>query len=150
MPSYFDTLPKDTNVNSGGLKYEKACACDETTGKGKPTKCKDGIPVYFLSTDTEKLNRIKMCDRNPSKRDIEGSDDVTEEDFEMFKQSLESEPRKREKRSPNPISKENATRYCAERLSETPVGKLCAKLGTNVQALVNVCSSDIEVSFFSK
>ena len=26
------------------------------------------------------------------------------------------------------------------------MGKLCAKMGTNVQALVNICATDIEVS----
>ena len=90
-----------------------------------------------------------MCDRQISKRDIDGSDDLTEDDFELFKKTVDTKPRERPKRSITPISKENATRYCAERLAETPVGKLCAKLGTNVQALVNVCSSDIEVCIFT-
>lgn len=85
-----------------------------------------------------------MCDRDPKKRSLELSDDLTEEDYELFMKPLEPETHRRRKRSV--ISKENATRYCHERLAETPVGKMCAKLGTNVQALVNVCSSDIEVS----
>lgn len=87
-----------------------------------------------------------MCDISPEKRDLEWSDDLTEEDYELFMKPLDPEAHKRQKRSIDVISKENATRYCAERLTETPVGKMCAKLGTNVQALVNVCASDIEVS----
>jgi len=86
-----------------------------------------------------------MCDIDPRKRDFEWSDDLTEEDYELFMKPLDPEAHNRQKRSVNLISKENATRYCTERLAETPVGKMCAKLGTNVQALVNVCASDIEV-----
>ncbi|KAJ7351104.1 hypothetical protein OS493_036560 [Desmophyllum pertusum] len=44
------------------------------------------------------------------------------------------------------ILKENATRYCAERISETKIGKLCAKVGVNVQALVDACSVDVELT----
>ena len=87
-----------------------------------------------------------MCDRDPVKRYIEGRDDLTEEDFELFRKPLEREEHNRQKRSVDLISKGNATQYCEERLAETVVGKLCAKLGTNIQALVNVCSSDIVVS----
>ena len=91
-----------------------------------------------------------MCDNNPKKdrkkRDIEGSDELTHDDFEVLMTPLKSNEHHREKRSV--VSKDNATRYCAERLLETRVGKLCAKLGTNVQALVNVCSADIEVTFY--
>ncbi|KAJ7392898.1 hypothetical protein OS493_008135 [Desmophyllum pertusum] len=65
--------------------------------------------------------------------------------FQLFKQSPQLRPRSR-RDSPiiGPVSKENATRYCAERISETKIGKLCAKVGVNVQALVNICSSDVE------
>ena len=93
-----------------------------------------------------------MCDNNikpkrdRKRRDIEGSDELTYEDFEVLMTPVKSNEHHREKRSV--VSKENATRYCAERLLETRVGKLCAKLGTNVQALVNVCSADIEVTFY--
>ena len=91
-----------------------------------------------------------MCDRNPindrKRRDIEGSDELTHEDFEVLITPLKSNEHHREKRSV--VSKDNATRYCTERLLETRVGQLCAKLGTNVQALVNVCSADIEVTFY--
>lgn len=106
----------------------------------------DGIPVYVRTAANDKLNRIKMCDRNPQKRDVEGSDDLTDEDFALFRNPSDNKLVRRMKRSITPVSRDNATRYCTEKLAETQVGKLCAKLGANVQALVNVCSSDIEVS----
>ena len=146
--SYFDKLPP--KINKGGSPIEPACACDVTTDKGKTTKCvKDGIPAFFPSTQKDKFNRIKMCDRSPEKRDLKWSDDLTDEDYELFMKPLDPEAHKRQKRSVNVISKENVTRYCAERLAETPVGKMCAKLGTNVQALVNVCASDLEVGIYT-
>ena len=92
----------------------------------------------------KKLSPTQLCDRD--KRDIHYSDDPTEEDFELFKQTPHLRDRIRREVIPEPVSKENATRYCAERISETKIGKLCAKVGVNVQALVNTCSSDIEVS----
>lgn len=90
------------------------------------------------------MSPTQLCDRD--KRDIHYSDDPTEEDFELFKQTPHLRDRIRREVIPEPVSKENATRYCAERISETKIGKLCAKVGVNVQALVNTCSSDIEVS----
>ena len=146
-PSYFDQLPPHTNINTGGLNYERSCQCDETKDKGKKkNECVDGIPVYVPTVTNDKLNRIKMCDRNPQKRDVEGSDDLTDEDFALFRNPSDNKLVRRMKRSITPVSRDNATRYCTEKLAETQVGKLCAKLGANVQALVNVCSSDIEVS----
>lgn len=147
QPSYFDQPPPHTNINTGGLNYERSCPCDETKDKGKKkNECVDGIPVYVPDATNDKLNRIKMCDRNPQKRDVEGSDDLTDEDFALFRDPSDNKLVRRMKRSITPVSKDNATRYCAEKLAETQVGKLCAKLGANIQALVNVCSSDIEVS----
>ena len=147
--SYFQTLPAE--INKDPRPFETSCACDETQDKALTTKCAiDGIPVDWPTDKRKHYNRIKMCDRNPEKdrkrRDIEGSDELTHEDFEVLMTPLKSNEHHREKRSV--VSKDNATRYCAERLLETRVGQLCAKLGTNVQALVNVCSADIEVTFY--
>ena len=141
--SYFQTLPAE--INKVARPFEKSCAC----GKALTKKCADdGIPVDWPMDKTKHYNRIKMCDRSPTKdrkrRDIEGSDELTHEDFEVLT-PLKSNDHQRKKRSV--VSKDNATRYCAERLLETKVGKLCAKLGTNVQGLVDVCSADIEVGF---
>ena len=155
-PSYFDTLPADVNSDKDGVENEKSCSCSETQNYTHTKECVDGIPVVlaqgFLKQGTGG-QRIKKCQENIASRKkreirdiVEGSDDLTDEDFRLFYNSLETHNHKRSKRSVNSISKENATRYCNEKLAETPVGKLCAKMGTNVQALVNVCSSDIEVS----
>ena len=84
-----------------------------------------------------------LCD--VQKRDVSFSDDPTDEDFRLFSQTPQL--RLRVKRDAVfEVSEENATRYCAERISETKIGKLCAKVGVNVQALVNVCSVDIQVN----
>ena len=147
--SYFQTLPAE--INKDATPFETSCPCGN---KSIPDECvTGGIPVVsFTLTYSRPVNRIKMCDSNikptgeRKRRDIEGSDELTYEDFEVLMTPLKSNEHHREKRSV--VSKDNATRYCAERLLETRVGKLCAKLGTNVQALVNVCSADIEVTFY--
>lgn len=125
--------------------YERSCSCGETEDEGEnEDNCVDGIPVGIPGGNiVERLNRVHMCDRNPEKRDVEGSDDLTEEDFALFRKPSDNKLVRRMKRS---ITRDNATRYCNEKLAETLVGKLCAKLGANVQALVKVCSADIEVS----
>ena len=148
FPSYFHKLPDKINEHSGGVNFEKACACSEDKDKEITNECHDdGIPVFFPSPQTnQKLNRILMCNRKVE-RDITSSDDLTEDDFELFKKRDHPEVHERQKRSIIQVSKENATRYCTEKLENTTIGKLCAKLGTNIQALVNVCSADIEVSF---
>lgn len=87
---------------------------------------------------------MDLCDRQ--KRDVHYSDHLTEEDFQLLKQTPQPRPRFRRELPVTPVSKENATRYCAERIFETKIGKLCAKVGVNVQALVNTCSADVEVS----
>ena len=84
-----------------------------------------------------------LCDRQ--KRDVYYSDDLTDEDFQLFKQTP-LRPRLRREALNQKISKENATSYCAERIANTEIGKLCAKVGVNVQALVNTCAIDLEVS----
>ena len=153
-PSYFDTLPADVNSGKDGVEYEQSCSCSETQNDKHTDDCVDGIPVVFAVWKRRTAwQRIKKCHKNIALRQkreirdvVEGSDDLTDEDFRLFYNSLETDKHKRSKRSVNSISKENATRYCNEKLADTPVGKLCAKMGTNVQALVNVCSSDIEVS----
>lgn len=86
----------------------------------------------------------KVCSRQ--KRDVHSLDDPTEEDIQLFKETPLLRNRLRREVQFGSVSKENATRYCAERISETNIGKLCSKIGVNVQALVNTCSADVEVS----
>lgn len=150
--SYFQTLPvKITDYDTSQIKFETACSCDKPEDQAVDSRCtNDGIKVDPHVEDSQgKYNRITMCDRNPQKtrkrRDIEGSDELTHEDLEVLMTPFKSNEHHRETRSV--VSKDNATRYCSQRLLETKVGKLCANLGTNVQALVDVCSADVAVSF---
>ena len=79
------------------------------------------------------------------------SDDLTEEDYDLFKTPHPSETQVRFKRMlPAPvISKKNATRYCTERIKKTKVGKRCAAIGVDVQQYVESCSYDVSVSRLS-
>ena len=97
-----------------------------------------------MKTKRENFSPMLLCDRD--KRDVHFSDDPTEEDFQMFKKFPQVQPRFRRAAQVGQVSKANATRYCAERISETEIGKVCAKVGVNVQALVNTCSADVAVS----
>lgn len=85
-----------------------------------------------------------LCDRD--KRDIHYSDDITDEDLQTYKGTLHLHTRFKRSVAIKPIPRENATRYCATRISDTELGKLCAKVGVNVQQLVDTCSADVEVS----
>jgi len=140
--SFFDTLPPD--VEDGVVEYSRACLCPK--GEPGPTRCQNVFDAAFptlLNTNMNNFSPTQLCDRD--KRDVHYSDDPTEEDFQLFKQTPQLRDRIRREAIAEPVSKENATRYCAERISETKIGKLCAKVGVNVQALVNTCSSDVEV-----
>ena len=142
--SYFDVLPPQ--VSAYDVEYSEACFCDSYTTGGGYTLCTNAFELAFptLSGQTEsgrKLSPMFLCDRQ--KRDIQFSDEPTDEDFHLFERTLPF--RKRHKRESGRISKENATNYCEEKISKTKIGKLCGKLGINVQALVNVCSFDVEV-----
>ncbi|XP_068690355.1 uncharacterized protein [Montipora foliosa] len=136
--SYFDVLPP--HVNDTKVDYSDACQCvDGATGHGN-ADCVNAFDVAFPTVNEQNLSPMFLCDRQ--KRDIQFSDDPTDEDFELFKQTPPLRMRRR--REVKKITKENATDYCAERISETKIGKLCAKVGVDLQALVDVCSMDIE------
>ena len=95
---------------------------------------------------------ITLCSRIGI-RSVEYSDDLTDNELEQFVAQDEIHERKAhhhfKRAAPGPVSKKNASRYCSEKVADTDIGKLCAKLGTNVQALVNTCSADVEVSSVS-
>ena len=138
--NYFDVLPRQ--VSAYDVVYSEACACVPDTMTGSNPICLNAFELAFptLRGWVRKLSPMFLCDRQ--KRDIQFSDEPTDEDFHLFKRAP---LRKRHKRDSGRISKENATYYCEEKISKTKIGKLCAKLGINVQALVNVCSFDVEV-----
>ena len=122
-------------------EYSKACDCSTDTEEGDPAFCKDPLEIAFPKHGRKKFSRIVLNARG--KRDIHFSDEPTDKDLNLFQRTLPL--RKRHKRESRRISKANATYYCEERISKTKIGKLCAKIGINVQALVNVCSFDVEV-----
>ena len=141
--SYFDVLPPQ--VSAYDVEYSEACYCDSytTAGTYRDTHCYNAFELAFptLIGDRRRPSPLFLCDRQ--KRDIQFSDEPRDDDFHLFQRTLPL--RKRHKRESGRISKENATYYCEAKISKTKIGKLCAKLGINVQALVNVCSFDVEV-----
>ena len=141
--SFFDTLPDD--VNAGDVEYAKACLCP-LDGQENRTDCKNVFNAAFptlVNTPMEDALPTELCDRQ--KRDIHYSDDVTDHDLQLFKHKFHVHHHSKRSVADDQISKENATRYCAERISDTKLGKLCAQFGVNVQQLVETCSADLEV-----
>ena len=141
--SFFDTLPDD--VNAGYVEYAKACLCP-LDGQENRTDCKNVFDAAFptlVNTPMEDALPTELCDRQ--KRDINYSDDVTDHDLQLFKHKFHVHHHSKRSVADDQISKENATRYCAERISDTKLGKLCAQFGVNVQQLVETCSADLEV-----
>ncbi|XP_022807283.1 von Willebrand factor D and EGF domain-containing protein-like isoform X1 [Stylophora pistillata] len=133
--SYFDTLPPD--LEDKLVTYSEACLCNTRD-------CKNSFELAFPTAMKKNLSPMFLCDRD--KRDVHYTDDLTEEDVQIFKQTPQLQPRYRRASQVGQLSKENATSYCAERISETEIGKLCAEVGVNVQALVNTCSADVELT----
>lgn len=142
--SYFDTLP--LNVKDDEVQYSESCSCYRKNENNVPV-CENVFKVAFPTLAEKQLEPISprdLCDRQ--KRDVGHSDDASEEDFQLFKEVRQLRPRFRREVQIGPLSRENASRYCAERISETKIGKLCAKLGVDVQSLVDTCSDDVVVS----
>ncbi|XP_067040326.1 neurogenic locus notch homolog protein 1-like [Acropora muricata] len=135
--SYFDVLPPP--VSAYAVEYSEACECKPNAQHGE---CNNAFNIAFPTLTGQKTSPMFLCDRD--KRDIHFSDEPTDEDFNLFKRALPS--RKRHKREAGRISKENATYHCEERISKTKIGKLCEKIGIDVQALVNACSFDVETT----
>ena len=145
--SYFDSLPDP--INDKGLLYNMPCSCYKKDMNGLPV-CLETPPVHFPNVLDEAGNVITLAGGGSKrkKRDIQFLDDLTDVDFELFKRYAGSGSSRRYKRASEDKPKftnENATRYCMEKISNTEVGRLCAKLGVNVQAMVNSCSIDLEV-----
>jgi len=148
--SFFDTLPSD--IQDGDVQYSKACLCPKLGEYSKP-KCKSVSEAAFLTLFKKKMKPVyptapkNLCGRQ--KKDDHYLDNLTEEDIQLFKETPQLHSRLKREIQLGSVPKKNATRYCAQRISETKIGKLCAKIGVNVQALVNTCSADVEVSTLS-
>ena len=150
--SYFDRLPDA--VNDTGLLYNMPCACHRENINGNP-ECLKEPPVHFPNVLDKTGNVVILAGGGESerkKRDIHFLDDLTDEDFALFKRYAGSGGSRRYKRASvgkPKFTKENATLYCMEKISNSEVGRLCSKLGVNVPAMVNSCSIDLQVKFLS-
>ena len=134
-------------MNEYKVTYSQVCACHYDS-KDSEKDCGNPLALAYKtifqeSQNMKYLSPAFLCD--VKKRDVSFSDDPTDDDFKLFSQTPQSSLRvKRD--AIFEVSKENATQYCAEKISENKIGKLCAKVGVNVQALVNICSVDIQVN----
>ena len=145
--SYFHVSPP--RIDDKAILYEKTCTCLKP---GEKDECK--VPNQIsaqLETTVTPLTNVNRTNRQ-GKRDVSQSDELTDEDYEYFKEpgAFQSPSRVhlRTKRAAEvfPVSRENATRYCTEKLVESYIGKFCAKVGTDVHSFVNGCSADIMVN----
>lgn len=139
MESFFDILPPP--INDVDATYAFVCTCID-----KKTECGENpfnVPTFML----DKKTAFNLCD-SLTKREIQYSDDLTDDDYDLFRRPFPTKIRHRFKRTlPAPVvSKENASYYCTQKIAETKVGRLCAKAGVDVQALVDSCTVDISVS----
>ena len=138
------------------MDYKVPCACNRKGEAGR-TECQRELPVHFPNIMDQGGTPVILTGGNNvdgrRKRSIQYTDDLTDEDFELFKlQYAGSKRSNRQKRSSPPkakFSKGNATQYCTKRLSDTEIGKLCANLGANLQELVESCAVDLEVILVS-
>ncbi len=119
------------------------------TDENKKPVCIQKIPLHFPNVLDGSGKVIMTAGGDRERRDSHHySDDLTDEDFEIFKTYVRSEANHRYKRAvikKSKFTKEDATLYCMGKVSNTDVGALCAKLGANVQAMVKSCSIDLEV-----
>ena len=147
--SYFRVSPP--RVDDEAILYERTCSC-VSQGETRTEQCDS--PNQILNEIDNNKNLVQDLDRihHQGKRDVSQSDVLTDEDYEYFKEpgAFQSPSRVhlRTKRAAEafPVSRENATRYCTEKLVESYIGKFCAKVGTDVHSFVNACSADVMVN----
>ena len=148
--SFFYVLPGP--VKDTGVRYDIPCSCDKKDKDGNPI-CKTEHPTYFYNI-LGKTGRVVILlgSAGRKKRNVEDSDGLTDEDFDLFQRlNFGSVVQNRLRRAVPTISrfsKKNATQYCRKLIADTDIGKSCAKVGSNVQELVNSCSIDLEVKNF--
>lgn len=134
------------------MRYDIPCSCDKKDKDGNPV-CKTEHPTYFYNI-LGKTGRVVVLlgPAGRKKRNVEDSDGLTDEDFDLFQRlNFGSVVHNRLRRAVPAISrfsKKNATHYCRKLIADTDIGKSCAKVGSNVQELVNSCSIDLQVKRF--
>ena len=147
--SFFNVLPNHTY--DVGVRYDIPCSCVKTDKDKNPVPVKI-LPTHYYNILNEE-GRVVVPSNGTflrAKRNVELSDDLTDKDFELF-QRFDSGVHNRVKRTSPAItrfSKENATHYCRKLIADTDIGKRCAKVGSDVQALLDSCSMDLEVKRF--
>ena len=149
--SFFNVLPGP--VKDTGVRYDIPCSCDKKDKDGNPI-CKTEHPTYFYNI-LGKTGRVVILlgPAGRKKRNVEDSDGLTDEDFDLFQRlNFGTVVQNRLRRAVPAISrfsKKNATQYCRKLIADTDIGKSCAKVGSNVQELLNSCSVDLEVKKFN-
>ena len=135
------------------MRYDIPCSCDKKDAQNKPLPVKT-LPTHYYNILDEN-GEVDVPAIGPSvalrrKRKVELSDDLTDKDFELFQRFGSGVHTRVKRRSPAipRIPKENATHYCRKLIADTDIGKSCAKVGSNVQALVDSCSMDLKVTRF--
>ena len=147
--SYFDRLPQP--VNDRAVEFAVPCSCFQKNTKNGSPRCAAAKIVNFPNESDKKGINVKSEIEGNTK--VKMKDQLTAKDFKLFKRYVASTVSKRQKRAipvKSRFTKQNATRYCVERISNSQVGKLCSNLGTNVQALVDSCSIDLQVKIMAK
>ena len=139
-------------VEENGILYEKTCYC-ESKEDNRPELCEESPNQLIFPGMDRNLKPVEVAHvQTRKRRDASQPDKIGDGDYEYFAEpdwmnpSSRDHQRLRRQGSPFPVSQENATKYCTEKLVESHVGKFCAKLGINVHGFVNVCSADIKVS----
>ena len=85
------------------MVYEQSCACSEKQSEKHTDECVDGIPVVFSpGFFNQNYERTLKCYRNIGSRKkreirdiVQGSDDLTDEDFRLFHNFGEMDHHKR-------------------------------------------------------
>lgn len=135
------------------MRYDIPCSCDLTDDNGDPLPVRRLPTHYYNILDQDGTTVVPSRGTTigiRKERNVELSDDLTDEDFELF-QRFGSGVHNRVKRTSPAItrfSKETATHYCRKFIADTDIGKKCAKVGSNAQALVDSCSIDLKVRRF--
>lgn len=135
------------------MRYDKPWACYLEGGESnlRPVEV---LPTHYYNildeVGTEVVPSFGTVLVVRKKRNVELSDDLTDEDFEVFRRFGSGVHNRVKRTSPaiTRFSEEHATNYCRKLIADTDISKSCAKVGSNAQALVDSCSIDLKVKRF--
>ena len=136
-------------VEESGILYKKTCYC-ESKENGIAEICEESTNQLIFPGIDRNLNPVEIVQvQDSGPRDVLQHDGTRDREPEGIKQSSRDHQRLRSQATSLPVSQEDATKYCTEKLVESHLGKFCAKLGINVHGFVDICSADIMVSVYS-